>query len=163
MATIDLATLEGAGMAPAADSLNKTYVLEKVVDIAAAVTAKGSALAAADVIEVLNVPYNSLVLGGTIKVTEATTGTATDLTIDVGDDGDADRFVDGFDLDGATVGAVSGNGVQIGLVTGEAAQTVDITLATMTGTLLTGKVLVSVVVADISDRGTNVGLTTPGS
>lgn len=163
MATIDMATLEGQGNHPAADGQNRIYVIESVVDIAEAVTAKGSALAAADVIEALNVPVGSQVLAGGVEVMEAVTGTATNVTIDVGvTGGDVDGMVDGFDLDGAAAGAITGGGVGT-VVTVNATDTVDILIVTQTGTLLTGKVRVFATIADVTSRGSNVGLAALGS
>jgi len=152
MATIDMALLEGNGSHQSLFSnVRKVYVIDNEVDIADAVTAKGSALAAADVIQALNIPANSMILGGGLEVLTATTGTATDVTIDVGiTGGDVDLLVDGFDLDGAAAGAHSANGVQTATVVATA-DTVDILIPTMTGTLLTGVVRVWAVIADIGD------------
>lgn len=156
MATIDLATLAGSGLHPALTELRKVYTLSKEVDLADAATAKGSALAAADVIQVLDLPKDAVTLRGGVTIVSAMTGTATDATIDVGASGDPDGFVDGLDLDGAAVGAVSSNGVQTAVVTGTAGTTVDITIATATGTITGGKIRVWAVVADtrgISNNG----------
>ena len=163
MATIDMATLEGSGLHSAADGNNKIYVLENVVNIADAVTLKGTALAAADVIQALNIPVGAQVISGGAQVMEATTGTATNVTIDIGvTGGDVDAYVDGFDLDGAAVLAYAANGVGTPAIF-SAADTIDILIPTMTGTLLTGKVRVWAVVADVTSRGSNVGLATLGS
>lgn len=163
MATIDMATLEGSGLHSAADGNNKIYVLENVVDIADAVTLNGTAIVATDVIQALNIPVGSQVISGGIEVLEATTGTGTNLTIDVGiTGGDVDAYVDGFDLDGAAVGALAANGVGTPTLV-SAADTIDILVATLTGTVLTGKVRVWAVVADVTSRGSNVGLAALGS
>jgi len=136
------------------DSKKLPYVLEAQVDFAEAATAKGSDLAAADVIQALTIPAESLILGVWLRVDEATTGTATNVTIDLGiTGGDVDQFVDGFDLDGASAGAyaaqVAAGSVNHLLAT---ADTIDILIAGMTGTLLTGKVTVGALVVDLADR-----------
>lgn len=160
---MDMATLEGQGYHPAADGQNRIYVLENVVDIADAVTLNGTAIVATDVIQALNIPVGAQVLSGGIEVMEATTGTGTNVTIDVGiTGGDVDAYVDGFDLDGAAVGAYAANGIGTPAIV-STADTIDILVATLTGTLLTGKVRVWATVADVTSRGSNVGLAALGS
>ena len=162
MATIDMATFDGNGSHQSASNVRKVYVIENEIDIADAVTSKGSALAAADVIQALNIPTNSMILGGGVEVKTATTGTAIDLTIDIGiTGGDVDLLVDGFDLDGAAAGAYAATGVQTATAV-TTADTVDILIAGMTGTLLTGVVRVWAVIADIGDNAAP-GVVAPGS
>ena len=67
---------------------------------AQAAAAKGSALAAADIIYVADIPAHTMVRGVTLAVKTADTGTT--LTFDLGDAGSADEFVDG--ADGTTAG-----------------------------------------------------------
>lgn len=132
------------------DNNNFAYKIWKEVDIAAAVTAKGSALAAADVIEVLRLPANTFIINAGAQKTAAMTGTSTDLTFDIGTAVDPDQYVDGWDFDAA---AVNSYGTPLGVQLGQTltvSDTIDITIATMTGTLLTGKVLVWAVVVDLS-------------
>lgn len=132
------------------DNNNFAYKIWKEVDIAAAVTAKGSALAAADVIEVLRLPAGTVILAAGAQKTAAMTGTSTDLTFDIGTAVDPDQYVDGWDFDAAAVNSYATPlGVQLAQVL-SASDTLDITIATMTGTLLTGKVLVWAVVADLT-------------
>ena len=57
MATITtLSNAVGAATQPARSVRPQPYVVENTISLAAAVTAKGSALAAADVIEALQIP-----------------------------------------------------------------------------------------------------------
>lgn len=132
------------------DNSNFAYKISKEIDLAAAVTAKGSALAAADVIEVLRLPAGVVVLAAGARKTAAMTGTSTDLTFDVGiTGGDVDQFVDGWDYDAAAVGAIVSNGVQMPPAVIQTSDTIDILIATQTGTLTGGKVEVWAVIVDV--------------
>lgn len=148
MATINLAA--SASTLHPANSYHKVpYLVETYVDLAAAATAKGSALAAADVIEALRIPGKSIVTASGAEVVTAATG-GTVLTIDVGTGVDADSFVDGFDLHAATAGALTSSVVGGGpLVVGAAGDTVDVTLATATGTYTAGVLRVWALVTDL--------------
>lgn len=130
------------------------YMIWEEIDLADAVTAKGSALAQADVIEAVRVPADHAILAVYAKKTSAMTGTSTDLTFDIGiTGGDVDNYVDGWDFDGATVGSYATPvGVQepVFLAT---ADTVDILFTTQTGTVTGGKVVVGALVLDLSTRG----------
>jgi hypothetical protein len=130
------------------------YMIWKEIDLAAAATAKGSALAQADVIEAVRVPADHAILAVYAKKSAAMTGTSTDLTFDIGiTGGDVDNYVDGWDFDGAAVGSYATPvGVQepVFLAT---ADTVDILFATQTGTVTGGKVVVGALVLDLSTRG----------
>lgn len=96
------------------------------------------------------VPAGTVILGGGIRVTEAHAGTSTDMTLDVGiTGGDVDVFVDGFDMDGAVVGAYANNGVQTQTIV-SAEDTVDVLVATQTGTTTAGKVEVFVYGIDVT-------------
>lgn len=132
------------------------YFVEKVVDFAAAATAKGSALAAADVIEVLQVPAQTLVLWAGIEKTSASTGTSTDLTLDLGITGvDADAFVDGIDWDAAAVGdygAVPAATIGGKYLVGATADTIDILIATQTGTFTGGKARVWALLVNVDGK-----------
>lgn len=159
MATIDMAGSATVGHSGGTPLNHRPYLIEREVDLAAAATAKGSALAQADVIEALDVPAQTLILWAGAEKTAAMTGTSTDLTFDVGITGvDADAFVDGWDFDAASVGAYGTiPAATIGgkyLVT--TADTIDILFATQTGTVTGGKVRVWAVVIDVD------GLDAPG-
>lgn len=131
---------------------NSTLVSKiwKEVDLAAAATAKGSALAVADVIEVLRLPAGTVILAAGAQKTAAMTGTSIDATFDVGTGVDVDQYVDGWDYDAAAVGGYATPlGVQLAQVL-TVSDTLDITIATQTGTITGGKVLVWAVVVDLN-------------
>jgi hypothetical protein len=132
------------------------YVIWRDIDLAAAVTAKGSALAAADVIEGLRVPANTAIVDVWAQKIGVMTGTSTDLTFDIGITGvDADQWVDGWDFDAAAAGSFA---TPLGVAQSRplaTSDTIDILIATQTGTLLTGKVrlFASCVDLNVKDRG----------
>lgn len=108
MATVDLkqgGSTAGLQMCPTA----QPGVVSIRVRGADAAAAKGSALAAADIIEVMDIPAGVVVSNATINVRTADTGTT--LTFDLGDTATADEWVDG--ADGTTAGykAQGTNGV----------------------------------------------------
>lgn len=155
MATIDLANLGSSDVAAQPTgftTVGHAYVEVREIDLAEVVTEKGSAIAQGDIITAVPVPADCLVLGGGIKVTEAMTGTSTDATIDVGvTGGTADALVDGFDLDGASVGDTSlANPMEVQYVA--ANDTVDILIATQTGTITGGKILVFALIAPVGEE-----------
>jgi hypothetical protein len=82
----------------------KPYMVEVEIDLAAAATAKGSALAANDVIEAITVGANTVVMFAGMEITAAPAGGDT-CTVDLGiTGGDVDAFVDGFTVTGGSVG-----------------------------------------------------------
>lgn len=155
MATIALANLGTSDVAAAPTqftTVSNVYVEVREIDLAEAVTEKGSALAQGDIIQAVPVPGGSLLLGGGIKVTSVMTGTSTDTTIDVGiTGGTADALVDGFDLDGASANATSlANPMEVQYIA--ANDTVDILIATQTGTITGGKVQVYAIIAPCAEE-----------
>ena len=74
------------------------YMVQTTLNWATALSDKGSALAAADVIPVIAVPKGTMVLNAGIEVDTATDGST--FTVDLGMV-DADVFVDGFDATSA--------------------------------------------------------------
>ena len=151
MATIDLSSGLGNGQHPSRSLGRLPYVVEKTIDFAVATTAKGSALAAADVIEAIDVPAQSVVLNAGYEVTATITG---DVTIDLGVTGvDADVFVDGAVLAAATtVGTFAQNAAAYQPVVLGAADTVDLLIAGSTAAISAGKVRVWALVVDVSDK-----------
>ncbi len=101
MATISIAAGATAGRTVG----SVPYLVDVTVDFAAAATSKGSALAAADVIECISVPTNTCILNAGLEVITAAGGESSDTTYDLGTGVDADCFVDGFDGDAAAAGA----------------------------------------------------------
>lgn len=156
MATVSMATWTGdpTGYLPVTSdgAVRKCYLVGRELNIASAVTSKGTALAQGDIIEVVNIPRGTAIIAGFAKKTAAMTGTSTDLTFDIGVTGvDDDVFVDGWDFDGAaTPSYATPQGVQTPpIVIGLTNDTVDILIKTMTGTLTGGKVWVGVLCVDI--------------
>ena len=82
----------------------KPYMVEVEIDLAAAATAKGSALAASDTIECIQVDGNTAVMFAGAEITVAPTG-GSGATFDLGiTGGDVDAFVDGMTVTGASAG-----------------------------------------------------------
>lgn len=166
MATVDLAVLDGDGAPSHWANVKTPYLVEVVLDFAEAATEKGSALAQADVIEIIDVPEETLVLMAGFEVTEAMTGTSTDATLDFGiTGGDVDKYVDGFDLDAASVGdyatvATGANVINDALFTSD--DTLDILIVTQTGTITGGKLRCWAYMVDVSG-GNQPGIAAPKS
>jgi hypothetical protein len=149
MATISIAA--GATAGRTAGSV--PYLVDAVVDFAVAATSKGSALAAADVIECLSVPVNTCILNAGLEVITAAGGESSDTTYDLGTGVDADVFVDGFDGDAAAAGAYAQNAAAFQpIVVGATADTIDLTIATATTAPTSGKVRVWAVLMNVDGR-----------
>lgn len=132
------------------------YLLDKVIDFAAAATAKGSALAAADVIECISVPVNTVILNAGIEIITALGGESNDTTFDLGVTGvDADNFIDGFDADAAAAGAYAQNAAAFQpIVIGATADTIDLLIATATTAPTSGTARVWAVLMNVDGRPT---------
>ena len=128
------------------------YLVDVTIDFAAAATAKGSALAAADVIECLNVPANTLILNAGLEIITALGGESSDTTFDLGTGVDADNFVDGFDADAAAAGAYAQNAAAFQPIVAGTADTIDITIATATTAPTSGEVRVWAVLMNVDGR-----------
>lgn len=153
MATVDI-TPSSAVLTAGSHSDNgftrKPYSKSVFVTGAAALAAKGSALAAADVIQFLDIPPKTVVLGALIDVITADTGTT--ATVDLGYGGNVDVFSDGVDISGSTgMGALGTNGK---VITSAAlftvADTLDLTLATYSGSNDDWVIRVEVLFLDVS-------------
>ena len=132
----------------------KPYLLSAELDFAQAVTDKGTALAANDVIPGLTIPANTLIMCAGLEVTEAHAGTSTDTDFDFGiTGGDLDNFVDGFDFDGASVGDYAFKAGQTPVLIGGTSDTIDIEIQAMTGTTTGGKIRMFAVCLDVDDPG----------
>ena len=112
------------------------FTLEVTVDFAEKLATKGSALATSDVFEVLTIPAGTVVSCAGVHQVEVANSTT--LTLDIGDGTNADMYVDGFDA------KATDDGVPIMTVAKyyPTADTIDVDIATLTGTLSTGKVKV---------------------
>lgn len=129
------------------------YLVDVTIDFAAAATAKGSALAAADVIEALSVPVDTVILNAGMEVITVLGGESSDTTFDLGTGVDADNFVDGFDADAAAAGAYAQNAAAFQpVVVGSTADTIDITIATATTAPTSGEVRVWAVLMNVDGR-----------
>lgn len=150
MATISIAAGATAGRTVG----SVPYLVDVVVDFAVAATEKGSALAAADVIECISVPTNTCILNAGLEVITAAGGESNDTTYDLGVTGiDADVFVDGFDGDAAAAGAYAQNAAAFQpVVIGATADTIDLLIATATTAPTSGKVRVWAVLMNVDGR-----------
>lgn len=132
----------------------RPYIVDVELDFADLATAKGSALAAADIIEAIDVPANTLVLAAGMEATVAPSG-GTGTVLDLGiTGGDVDRFVDGFAYDSASAGdyAVGAN-TGVPFVMG-ASDTIDVLIQAATTVSTAGKVRVWAVMMSIDAVGT---------
>jgi hypothetical protein len=131
------------------------YFKEVLIDFAAAATAKGSALAAADVIEAISVPANTMILNAGLEVITVAGGESNDTTVDLGvTTTEPDNFVDGFDLDAAAAGAYAQNAAAFQPLVIGTADTIDLLIATATTAPTSGVVRVWAVLMDIDARKT---------
>tara|TARA_R100000231_G_scaffold61113_1_gene49845 strand:- start:325 stop:822 length:498 start_codon:yes stop_codon:yes gene_type:complete len=132
------------------------YFIQHELNFATAVTDKGTALAANDVIPGLTIPANTVILHAGFEVTEAHAGTSTDVELDFGiTGGDLDNFVDGFDFDAASVGAYAPTPAAYNpVIVGGTSDTLDIEIQAMTGTTTGGKIRMFATLLDIDDIGT---------
>lgn len=129
------------------------YFKEVLIDFAAAATAKGSALAAADVIEAISVPANTMILNAGLEVITVAGGESNDTTVDLGvTTTEPDNFVDGFDLDAAAAGAYAQNAAAFQPLVIGTADTIDLLIATATTAPTSGVVRVWAVLMDIDGR-----------
>jgi len=164
MATIDLADYAGAGIPQSTHSTRfPFYFIENAnVDLDDAEAEKGSALAANDVIQVLDIPANSVIIAAGIEVLTAQSGSAV-LTFDLGvTGGDVDNFVDGFDVVAAVAGDYAAQPVAYAPVVVPSADTLDILIASLSTTNTGGLFRVWAIVADV-DGTRKPGLTALGS
>lgn len=149
MATISIAA--GATAGRTAGSV--PYLVDKVIDFAAAATAKGSALAAADIIECISVPANTCILNAGFEVITVAGGESSDTTYDLGVTGiDVDVFVDGFDGDAAAAGAYAQNAAAFQPVVIATADTIDLVIATATTAPTSGSLRVWAVLMNVDGR-----------
>lgn len=150
MADINLVnSTERAALKPSRwSSVHVPYRVEVELDLADAIAAKGSALAASDVISVVKLPQDAVVLAASMTVVEAMAGTSTDCALDLGSTaGGADDFVDGFGffeagVDEAADMVTANFPVYIPIDEESGDYTLDVTIAAQTGTVTGGKLRV---------------------
>tara|TARA_B100000524_G_scaffold29656_1_gene14758 strand:+ start:368 stop:859 length:492 start_codon:yes stop_codon:yes gene_type:complete len=130
------------------------YMVQAELNMATALSDKGSALAASDVIPIMDIKKGTMILNAGIEVVTATSaGTS---TCDLGVTGiDADAFVDGFDSSSSSAaGTLSQNPAAYQPIMCVADDTLDLLLATQSGTAMTtGKLRIWAVLMDCTDIG----------
>ena len=124
------------------------YLVEQTIDFSNQnIDANGST------IEAVNIPANSICMFAGIEVMTALTNTASDATVDLGlSGGDADAWVDGFDIDGASAGAYSS--VLVATANPQivdAATPLKMTFAGTAGTISAGVLRVFAIVMPVGD------------
>jgi hypothetical protein len=156
MATVSMATWTGASNVTAGTALSGAvrvpYLISRTFNVADIVTKKGSAIAASDVIECLNVPKNSYVLGAWLSKDTAVTGTMSVCTLSLGITGvSATAWASAYDFFAAAAGARTGTITASvnGLVT--TADTIDLLVASLTGTWTGGNITVSALIVDVDN------------
>lgn len=132
------------------------YMIEVKVTAEQMIAAKGGAIAAADVYDLVKVPPQTAILHVWLKKDSAFAGTSADLTLDVGyTGGDTDQWVDGWDFDAAAVGSFAtpvGVGAPVAGTVTNAVQTVSLLVATQTGTWTSGGFRVYLQCVDLSNE-----------
>jgi hypothetical protein len=128
----------------------KPYMVQTVLNLATALSDKGSALAASDVVPVIAVKKGTMILNAGIEVDTASDGST--FTVDLGMV-DADVFVDGFDATSAAA-VVAQNPAVYQPVMAVADDNIDLTIATLSGgAVTTGKMRIWAVMMDCTDQG----------
>lgn len=144
-----------------------SHYIEKIIDLADAVTSKGSALAQGDTIQVLAVPAGSQVLFAGFQLMTVMTGTSADATLDFGvTGGDVDCWVDGFDLSAGTAlayAAAATASITPAETFYSAADTLDLLIATQTGTITGGTIRVFAHILNCAPRNAFPGIAAIGS
>ncbi len=122
-----------------------------VFDYAEAATAKGSALAAADVIECIRVPAGCVVDWAAVYCVTASSGGTSDQTISLGDGSSATRYAAATDADAMTAGSMTAVVPANVPFAYTSSDTIDITLAAGTTIATAGKLLVVASVSVVKD------------
>lgn len=145
------------------NNVKKPYVAHLDIDFADALAAKGSALVATDVIPAIYLPAGTVVLDAGIKLIEPANSTT--LTVDLGHSaGNPDDFVDGFDAQGSAAGSYAARDAAAAIVgASNAAASMDVTLATLTGTLSSGVIRVWALIVDVDSIPETPGIVQVGS
>ena len=126
------------------------YMVETTLNLATALSDKGSALAASDVIPVIAVKKGTMVLNAGIEVDTQSDGST--FTVDLGMV-DADVFVDGFDATSAAA-VVAQNPAAYQPVMAVADDNIDLTIASLSGGAVTsGKLRIWAVLMDCTEMG----------
>ena len=127
------------------------YMVQTTLNLATALSDKGGALAAADVVPVIAVKKGTMILNAGIEVDTVSDGST--LTLDLGTGADADCFVDGFDGTSAA-GVVSQNPAAFQPLMAVADDNIDLTIATLSGgAVTTGNLRIWAWMMDCTDLG----------
>ena len=153
----NLATADHAAQGNSARG-RSPYLVQNTIDIAEAITLKGSDFAANDTMEVLNVPAGTVVLSAGIEILTQVDGTCTlDMGYTGADPAAIDLYVDGFDVVGGAVGAYSTTpateAAQIQVIgSGAGTDIISVKFATE-GDVTLGKLRFWAIMMDVSDTG----------
>tara|TARA_S200002703_G_scaffold37325_1_gene32561 strand:+ start:692 stop:1204 length:513 start_codon:yes stop_codon:yes gene_type:complete len=158
MATVE--TLVVAARGTSTTPSRSPYFVEASIDIAAAVTAKGTALVADDIIQAITVPANTMILTAGFEVTTSVDAAADGNTVNLGVTGvDVTRFVAAFDIDDDSAALSSGVGYATQadgaapIIIGATADTIDLELQATTTAPTEGVIRVFAVLMDIDALG----------
>lgn len=149
------------------------YIIEVTVTAEQMIAAKGSALAAADVFDIVRIPAGTVTRACWAKKTAAMAGTSTDLSLNVGyTGGDVDVWVAAWDYDAAAlnsygtrgVGLALGNVGSIDTSLSGAASVISMVINAMTGTWTSGAITFYVECIDLGDTdNSRTGIVALGS
>ena len=150
MADINLVTNTTLTPSRWAGRVQTPYLVELDVDLVDVIAAKGSALAASDVIQAMPVPAGTIVLAAGFEKTGVHAGTSTDATVTVQVGDEAYTAAEAFTTDsvGTYTVAVAPTADQMTAVA--TAGTVDLVLSAFTGTLTEGKVRMYALMLDVA-------------
>lgn len=117
---------------------NPPYIVSRIIDFAKALEIKGSPLAQGDIIEVFQLPANSVVSWAAVKVVEAANSST--LVLDLGTASADDDYVS--NLDGKSLGYSPDKNATTTFRIVSDSEPLQLTIAGLTGTLTSGKVVV---------------------
>lgn len=150
MATITLTAPTGGATMSTKQWKAVPTLISHIIDYADVLALKGSALAAADVVESIRIPAGCMVLMAGLQ--QIVAANSTTLTLHLGVDSDNDGYVASYNAQAGTVGAYATSlydptEVQVFYT---AADSLDVTFATLTGTLTAGKIRVFALILDVT-------------
>lgn len=158
MSTVVMTKNTGASVSfPAREYLKTVGVVSARLDFSKATSVKGSMLTQGDIIQLINLPPNTLILGGAAQVLTVAGGGTSGAHVDIGTTGVSSKgLVDNGDVF-TTIGVITpGTTGSWGWTVAVAAggDTVDVALGTIVGTLAAGELRVDLVIAQIQTANT---------
>tara|TARA_R110000782_G_scaffold1681_10_gene6491 strand:- start:5492 stop:5977 length:486 start_codon:yes stop_codon:yes gene_type:complete len=130
----------------------KAYMVEREVNL----VTEAPDPSAADVLQVLTVPADTMILSAGLEVIEvAVQNTGTDATADVGTSTDDDEWVAAFDIDGASVGDYAPVAAAATTQMDGVANTLDLTFAGTGASFTAGKLRVFALLMDVGSSGSS--------